>query len=80
MTKIILACCIVHSFLLGIDEPDSVCINEGNPITGQASGHLEYENVEMPDTTTECASGIRLRDEIVAKIWEDYLRRGQSPD
>lgn len=71
-TDIILACCILHNYLMEvdpdqtlIDEVDREIINESPP----------EEGIHAPRNDNEdAARGEYLRDSITASMWTDYAR------
>ncbi|KAL2339778.1 hypothetical protein Fmac_007718 [Flemingia macrophylla] len=67
MTNIILACCIVHNFLRGIDNDDS--------LLAEVDRELMEEDVDTMSTQVreeDYREGSNLRDSIANEIWRDY--------
>ena len=71
MLLIILACCILHNYLLIVDPDDGLIVEvdhelmENDPITDQgSSSHMEDGDGHL---------GAMLRDTIAAKMWANYV-------
>ncbi|CAI0462705.1 unnamed protein product [Linum tenue] len=64
-TDIILPCCIIHNFLMGVD-PDEALIAEVDKELAAQSGHNDTQCEE------ESRAGIELRDNIAEQMWLDY--------
>ncbi|XP_025686021.2 protein ANTAGONIST OF LIKE HETEROCHROMATIN PROTEIN 1-like [Arachis hypogaea] len=69
MTEIVLACCILHNFLMGVDpDPHLIAqvnreLQENNPEEDEVVRHEQDEDYRR---------GAILRDEIAAQMWADY--------
>ncbi|XP_015956311.1 uncharacterized protein LOC107480660 [Arachis duranensis] len=69
MTEIVLACCILHNFLMGVDpDPHLIAqvdreLQENNPEVDEVVRHEQDEDYRR---------GAILRDEIAAQMWADY--------
>ncbi|CAI0385738.1 unnamed protein product, partial [Linum tenue] len=64
-TNIILACCIIHNFLMGVDLDEQLI----------AEVDRELERIQRqnePQCEEESRVGIELRDSIVEHMWHDY--------
>ena len=68
MTKIVLACCILHNFLRGIDNDESMLEEVDNEL---------LEQDVQPSTTHarehDYGIGCDIRDAIANEMWQDYV-------
>nr|KYP59498.1 Putative nuclease HARBI1 [Cajanus cajan] len=67
MTNIILACCILHNFLRGVDNDDS--------LLAEVDRELMEEDVDTMSTQVreeDYREGSNLRDSIANEMWRDY--------
>ena len=67
MTKIVLACCILHNFLRGVDNDESLLEEVDNKLLQ-----------DVQPTTTHAREhdyrlGCHIRDIIANEIWQDYV-------
>ncbi|XP_068487124.1 uncharacterized protein [Phaseolus vulgaris] len=73
MTKIVLACCILHNFLRGIDNYESLLEEVDNEL---------LEQDVQPSTTHAREHDYRIRcdirDAIANEMWQDYMDRGKN--
>ncbi|XP_027183976.1 putative nuclease HARBI1 [Coffea eugenioides] len=71
-SKIVLACCILHNFLMEID-PDLEYIDEVDAELAHQSP-IEDENIASTSTQEEDSSkGEFLRNQIAMQMWNDYV-------
>jgi len=68
MTKIVLACCILHNFLRVVDNDES--------LLEEVDNELLQDNVQA--TTTHAREhdyrlGCHIRDTIANEMWQDYV-------
>ncbi|CAL1402175.1 unnamed protein product [Linum trigynum] len=70
-TNIILACCIIHNFLMGVD-PDEQLIAEVDRELARRQRQNE------PQCEEETRAGIELRDSIANHMWHDYIHNVQQ--
>ena len=68
MTKIVLACCILHNFLRGIDNDESLLEEVDNELLEQ----------DIQPSTTHAREhdyriGCDIRDAIPNEMWQDYV-------
>ncbi|KAH7844630.1 hypothetical protein Vadar_030103 [Vaccinium darrowii] len=68
-TEILLACCILHNFLMGVDPDDSILAEVDEEL---ANAEVEA-NARIPFITNECEEGRNLRANIAAQMWNDYV-------
>ncbi|XP_068483377.1 uncharacterized protein [Phaseolus vulgaris] len=73
MTKIVLACCILHNFLRGIDNDESLLEELDNELLEQ----------DVQSSTTHAREhdyriGCDIRDVIANEMWQDYMDRGKN--
>uniref|UniRef100_A0A2N9H1E1 Myb/SANT-like domain-containing protein n=1 Tax=Fagus sylvatica TaxID=28930 RepID=A0A2N9H1E1_FAGSY len=69
-TEIILACCIIHNYLMGVD-PDERLIAEVDEELLQQSHH-ETEAHAPREDDEDARQGEILRDSIALAMWQDY--------
>ncbi|XP_078157475.1 uncharacterized protein LOC144553254 [Carex rostrata] len=70
MADLVIACCIIHNFLMGVDPDEELISEEDNELM-----RSEVEN-ETPSTTSrndEHRRGERIRDSIAMMMWRDYI-------
>ncbi|CAH9145871.1 unnamed protein product [Cuscuta epithymum] len=70
-TRIILACCILHNFLMGVD-PDEVILRE---VDEELANRTDAEHENQADDVNEeddVARGQVVRDRIGNAMWRDY--------
>ncbi|CAL1400844.1 unnamed protein product [Linum trigynum] len=71
-TNIILACCIIHNFLMGVD-PDEQLIAE----VDRELARIQRQN--EPQCEEESRVGVELRDSIAEHMWHDYnIQQGST--
>ena len=68
MTNIILACCILHNFLRGVDNDDSL-IEEVDRELLQQDIQVSASQVRDDDHRL----GSHIRDTIANEMWQDYV-------
>jgi len=68
MTNIILACCILHNFLRGVDNDDSLVKEVDHELLQQ---DIQFPASQVPNDDHRLGSYIR--DTIVNEIWQDYV-------
>ncbi|WCJ29879.1 hypothetical protein M5689_011482 [Euphorbia peplus] len=70
--KIIIACCILHNYLRGV-EPNDLILQEVDDelLNRNTSGDEHYSSRESNEETRR---GELLRDSISAEMWADYIR------
>nr|XP_023915784.1 uncharacterized protein LOC112027337 [Quercus suber] len=70
VTEIILACCILHNYLMGID-PDERLIAEVDQEISNDDIHNEARN-NTNDSDADARKGAILRTSIATRMWNDY--------
>lgn len=64
-TDIIMACCIIHNYLMGVDRDER--------LIAEVDEELKNKEPEIyPSLVDECREGELLRDSIAKKMWRDY--------
>ncbi|XP_059627332.1 protein ALP1-like [Cornus florida] len=74
-TEIILACCILHNYLMGVD-PDERHIDEvDRELLNQVEVQVEDEDEDVDDDRTprDIVEGEHIRDIIAMNMWNDYV-------
>ncbi|XP_052722993.1 uncharacterized protein LOC128193494 [Vigna angularis] len=80
MTYIILACCILHNFLRGVDNDDSLLNEVDNELNEREEHNVSSSQVREDDHRI----GSGIRDSIAEHMWRDYqnlfkMNRGKAP-
>lgn len=71
VTEIVLACCILHNYLTGVD-PDENLINEvDEELLTQNPEITEVYNRQSNDE--EARKGAAIQNEIAERMWQDYV-------
>ncbi|XP_047178584.1 uncharacterized protein LOC124845524 [Vigna umbellata] len=68
MTDIILACCILHNFLRGVDSDDSLLDEVDNELNEREDHNVSSSQVREDDHTISSS----IRDSIADHMWRDY--------
>lgn len=68
--KIILACCILHNYLMGLD-PDQNLIDEVHRELTNQRGFEQGHQARREDNN-DTARGEQIRDNIAASMWLNY--------
>ncbi|TXG57010.1 hypothetical protein EZV62_018323 [Acer yangbiense] len=74
LTKIVLACCILHNYLMGVD-PDEQILRE----VDQELWNSEPQTEDIYSTekdNEEARLGTSIRDEIAKRMWQEYQSNG----
>ena len=69
---VILACCIIHNHILGVDPLDSIMSNglHGSPLANDStSRRVQQSQREVQEENREW---VQKQDDIFRKMWEDY--------
>ncbi|XP_047162616.1 protein ALP1-like [Vigna umbellata] len=79
MTNIILACCILHNFLRGVDNDDSLLDEVDNELNEREHHNVSSSQVREEDHRI----GSSIRDSIADHMWRDYqnsykMNRGKA--
>ena len=75
VSEIILACCILHNYLMGVD-PDERMIAEVDQEISNGDTHNEARN-STNDSDADARRGAILRTSIATRMWNDYVSHGQ---
>ncbi|XP_050280325.1 uncharacterized protein LOC126721316 [Quercus robur] len=75
VTEIILACCILHNYLMGVD-PDERLIAEVDQEISNDDIHNEARN-SRNDSDADARRGAILRTSIATRMWNDYVSHDQ---
>jgi len=71
MLEVILACCILHNFLLGVDlDKDLIAKVDRDLISSQVTNEVPGENTPKDEDSRR---GEMLRDNIAIEMWRDYM-------
>lgn len=70
-TRIVLACCIVHNFLMGVDPDEDILRDVDQELAD--GNHGEYESMFGGFTKGDCAIEELVRDSIAMAMWRDYI-------
>ena len=73
--EIILACCILHNYLMGVD-PDERLIAEVDQEISNGDIHNEARN-NTNDSDADARRGAILRTSIATRMWNDYVLHDQ---
>jgi len=68
MTKIVLGCCILHNFLRGVDNDES--------LIEEVDNELSQEDVQATTTYArehDYRLGCHINDTIANEMWQDYV-------
>ena len=69
---VVLACCIIHNHIIGVDPLDSIMSNElrGSPLANEStSRRVQQSQREVQEENREW---VQKQDDIFRKMWEDY--------
>ena len=75
VTEIILACCILHNYLMGVD-PDERLIAEVDQEISNDDIHNEARN-NRNDSDADARRGAILRTSIATRMWNDHVSHDQ---
>ena len=75
VTEIILAYCILHNYLMGVD-PDERMIAEVDQEISNGDTHNEARN-STNDSDADARRGAILRTSIATRMWNDYVSHDQ---
>ena len=69
---VVLACCIIHNHIIGVDPLDSIMSNglRGCPLANDStSRRVQQSQREVQEENREW---VQKQDDICRKMWEDY--------
>ena len=69
---VVLACCIIHNHIIGVDPLDSIMNNglRGSPLANDStSRRVQQSQREVQEENREW---VQIRDDICRNMWEDY--------
>ncbi|XP_015938048.1 uncharacterized protein LOC107463704 [Arachis duranensis] len=73
VSKIIIACCILHNFLMNFDPDEEIIAQVDRDLMNNVpEDRASRENIARGEDERR---GEILRDTIAAKMWNDYIRR-----
>ena len=78
MSLIIIACCILHNFLMTADPNEALLadvdreLEQSGPSTGPSTDNARDHHINDEDATR----GNSLRDSVASAMWEDYILSG----
>ena len=75
VSKIILAYCILHNYLMGVD-PDEKMIAEVDQEISNGDTHNEARN-STNDSDADARRGAILRTSVATRMWNDYVSHNQ---
>ncbi|XP_065865661.1 protein ALP1-like isoform X3 [Euphorbia lathyris] len=70
--KIIVACCILHNYMIGVDPNDAILEQVDEEILNWNNSEDEQHNAR--ENNEETRQGEIVRDLIAADMWVDYIR------
>ena len=72
VTEIVLACCILHNYLIGVDPDDEIIKLVDEELM---NSEAQLENVCPREKDSEDARvGAAIRNDIAQKMWQDYIQ------
>ena len=72
--KVVLACCVIHNHIMGVDPTDYIMEATMNQVVS-SSGELEICSYQ--DSTKESRVWNVKKDETCQTMWSDYTRSGE---
>ncbi|XP_050257984.1 uncharacterized protein LOC126703109 [Quercus robur] len=72
--KVVLACCVVHNHIMGVEPNDHIMEDAMNQV--ELSDHQE-ETQSRRESVEDSRSWNAKRDEICQAMWSDYIRSGE---
>ncbi|KAF2288882.1 hypothetical protein GH714_022551 [Hevea brasiliensis] len=70
MIEIILACCIIHNFLMGVDPHENLIAEVNRELMHAEADH--HVSTSALATDTDYRIGVMLREQIASQMWNDY--------
>lgn len=70
-SEIILACCILHNFLMGVDPDERLIAEVDSELTNEDI--VTEENTASRGRSESGRRGIMIRNRIAQEMWEDYV-------
>ena len=70
-TEIVLACCILHNFLMGVDPDEELIAEVDEELLSQNTELGEFYSRQTNDE--EAKKGAALRNEIAQRMWQNYV-------
>ena len=72
--KVVLACCVVHNHIMGVEPNDHIMEDAMNQV--ELSDH-QQETQSRRESVEDSRSWNAKRDEICQAMWSDYIRSGE---
>ncbi|XP_073139084.1 uncharacterized protein [Henckelia pumila] len=69
-SEIILACCILHNFLMGVEPDERLIVEVDSELTHEDI--VNEENANSRGRSESSKHGIMIRNRIAQEMWEDY--------
>ncbi|KAF2311201.1 hypothetical protein GH714_020129 [Hevea brasiliensis] len=70
MTEIVLACCIIHNFLMGVDPDENLIAEVDRELMHAEVDH--HVGTSGLATDADYRIGVMLREQIASQMWNDY--------
>ena len=72
--KVVLACCVVHNHIMGVEPNDHIMEDAMNQV--ESSDH-QQETQSRRESVEDSRLWNAKRDEICQAMWSDYIRSGE---
>ena len=72
--KVVLACCVIHNHIMGVEPNDHIMEDAMNQVE---SSDLQQERQLRRESVEDSRSWNAKRDEICQAMWVDYTRSGE---
>lgn len=72
--KVVLACCVIHNHIMGVDPADYIMEAAMNQVEGSGS---QQETQSRRESLEDSRVWNAKRDEICKAMWSDYTRSGE---
>ena len=70
---IILACCILHNFLMGVDPDEDLIAEVDEEIGNQSASQTGHGHIEVDEDEEHSHLGQNFRNSILGAMWTNYL-------
>jgi hypothetical protein len=70
---IILACCILHNFLMGVDPDEDLIAEVDEEMGNQSASQIGHGHIEVDEDEEHTHLGQNFRDSIIGAMWTNYL-------
>ncbi|KAI9169272.1 hypothetical protein LWI28_009860 [Acer negundo] len=69
VTEIVLACCILHNYLMGVDPDEKILVDVDQELLTRT---LEIEEIYRERDDDDARKGVAIRNNIAELMWKDY--------